>query len=207
MVPVAMPDRCPRSLLGEAGACRTGGAGWRDRTTGPCHALRRARCHVHGGSFTLYGPGWIPHARLPIFVGAGADGETDAKASLVGAAVAVCRGERWPEELVDDERGPVGRTQRRWVAKLASVLGLGQSPVPSAVLSELGLEAIVLGLTLAERVAALAQKAADPSLWLHLAAALDLVGAYGRVGVMEGLQQPRLAPARGCFARALRGPP
>jgi hypothetical protein len=125
----------------------------------------------------------------------------------VGAAVAVCRGERWPEELVEEEHGPVGRTQRRWVRKVATVLGLDGVQVASAVLSELGLDAIMLGVTLAQRVAALAQKAADPSLWLHLAAALDLVGAYGPVGVMEGLQQPRLAPARGSFARALRGPP
>jgi hypothetical protein len=125
----------------------------------------------------------------------------------VGAAVAVCRGERWPEELVDDERGPVGRTQRRWVRKVASVLGLGGAQVASGVLSELGLEAIMLGVTLAQRVAAVAHKAADPFLWLHLAGALDLVGAYGPVGVIEGLQQPRLAPARGSFARAMRGPP
>ena len=207
MVPVAEPDRCPHSLLGAAGGCDIRGAGWRERKSGPCHRLRRLRCLTHGGSFTLYGPGWIPYARHPIVTTPDDQGEIDTKACLAGAAVAVCRGERWTEELLKDEAGPAGRTQRRWVRKVAAILGLDGHEVTSDVVSELGLDMVELMGSTAQRVTAVARRAADHTLWLRLAATLDLVGAYGPVAIVEGLHSGRVAPARGRLARALRGPP
>lgn len=165
------------------------------------------RCLTHGGSFTLYAPGWIPYARQPIVATPDEEDEIDTMACLAGAAVAVCRGERWPEELLEDEVGPVGRTQRRWVRKVAEILGLDGPEVSSEVVSELGLDVVELVGSTAQRVAAVARRAADHALWLRLAATLDLVGAYGPVGIVEGLHSGRVAPARGRLTRALRGPP
>jgi hypothetical protein len=50
----------------------------------------------------------------------GEGGEVDTKSSLLGAAVAASRGERGPDELIEDEEGPVQRTQRRRVHPLAA---------------------------------------------------------------------------------------
>jgi len=207
MVPVAMPDRCLASLSGEEGECRIGGAGWRDRLTGPQHRLRKVRCRVHGGAFTLYPAGHLPYGRKAAVPTTEEGGEVDTRSSLLGAAVAASRGERWPDELIEDEEGPVQGTQRRRVQRIAWAVGLDQPVVDSAVLAELGLDVVACGGTVADRLAVIAGKAGDPALWLRIAGAVDLVGRYGPVGVMEGLRNRLLAPARGSFARSLRGPP
>lgn len=206
MKPAATPDRCLLSLMGADGDCRIGGAGWRDRSTGPRHRLQVVRCREHGVAFTLYPEGHVPYGREPVFRMSEV-GEVDTKTSLLGAAVAASRGERWPEELIEDEEGPVQRTQRRRVQRLATALGLGRPEVDSAVLAELGLEAIVCRGSAATRLAVIAGQAGDRALWLRIVGAIDLVGKYGPVCVVDGLRSCRLAPARGSFVRALRGPP
>jgi len=206
-MPGRMPDRCLASLAGAAGECRIGSAGWRDRSTGPEHPLRVARCRLHEVAFTLYPEGHLPYGRKPVLGRADESGKIDARSSLLGAAVAASRGERWPEELIEEEKGPVQRTQRRRVLGLGSALGFDQPEVASAVLAELGLDAVECRGTLAQRLVALAGQAADPGLWLRVVGAVDLVGRYGPVGVMASPWCGRLAPARGSIARAMRGPP
>ena len=158
-------------------------------------------------AFTLYPEGHVPHGREPVVRKSGEDSEFDPRSSLLGAAVAASRGERWPEELIEDEEGPVQRTQRRRVQRFGSALGLDRSEVDSAVLAELGLDAVVCSGTVASRLAKIAVQACDRAHWLRIVGAIDLVGRYGPVGAVDGLRDSRLAPARGSFVRALRGPP
>lgn len=203
-----LPDRCLSSLAGAAGACRVGGAGWRARSTGPRHPLRVLRCQVHEIAFTLYPVGHIPYGREPVLGERDEAGEIDTKSSLVGAAIAAVRGERWPEELIFDEQGPVQRTQRRRVKWLGAAVGFDQPQVESSVLGELGLTAVEVNVgSLPQRVSALGRLATDPASWLRFVGALDLVGRLGPVWVMPGVGYDRLGPARGSFARAMRGPP
>ena len=208
MAPWHLPDRCLSSLAGAAGPCQVGGAGWRARSTGPRHPLRVVRCRVHEIAFTLYPVGHVPYGREPVLGEPGEAGEIDTKSSLVGAAIAAIRKERWPEELIFDEPGPVQRTQRRRVEWLGKAVGFDQPQVESSVLGELGLAAIeVNGQTLPQRVSALSRLAPDSASWLRFVGALDLVGRLGPVWVMPGIGRSRLVPARGSFARNMRGPP
>jgi hypothetical protein len=135
-------------------------------------------------------------------------GEIDTKSSVLGAAVAAIHGERWPEELIEDEQGPVQRTQRRRVQWLGKAVGFDQPQIESSVLGELGLTAVEVSVrSLAQRVATLSRLAADSAPWLRFVGALDLVGQLGPVWVMPGAGCGHLVPARGSFARAMRGPP
>lgn len=206
MVPVWLPDRCLESLAGAAGECRIHGAGWRDRKTGPCHRLRKVRCRVHGGAFTLYPVGHLPYGRVPVWSQSAAD-EEDPRSSLVGAAVAACGGQRWPEELIEDERGPVRRTQARRIGRAAFVIGLDGLQVASAVLGELGLDAVEVHGGVSRRVAALRGLGPGLGPWLRALAAVDLVGRLGTVGVLPGVGRSRLTRPRGRRARHHRGPP
>lgn len=176
--------------------------------TGPEHRLRVVRCRVHGVAFTLYPEGHVPYGRVPVLGEADEAGEIDTKSSLVGAAVAAAWGERWQEELIFDEHGPVQRTQRRRVKWLGASVGFDQALVESSVLGELGLTAVeVNARALPQRVSALARLATDSASWLRFIGALDLVGRLGPVWVMPGVGCGRLVPARGSFSRAMRGPP
>jgi hypothetical protein len=157
-------------------------------------------------AFTLYPEGHVPYGREPV-IRMGEGCEVDTRSCLLGAAVAASRGERWLDELIEDEEGPVQRTQRRRVQSLGSAVGLDRPEVSSAVLAELGSEAIVFRGSAASRLAAIADQTGDRALWLRIVGAIDLVGRYGPVGVVDGLRGCRLAPARGSFVRALRGPP
>jgi hypothetical protein len=183
------------------------GAGWRDRATGPRHRLRKVRCITHGTAFTLYPVGYVPYGREPVICQVEATKPEDGQASLVGAAVAERRGERWPEELIEDERGPVRRTQRRRIAAVGRFVGLDQPVVGSRLLGELGLDAAQTTGRLTDRVAALSNLGPGLAPWLRVAAAIDLVGRLGPVGVLAGVVRPSLSPARGSRARSLRGPP
>jgi len=182
------------------------GAGWRRRTTGPRHAVRKVRCRTHGGSFTLYPVSHVPYGREAVICQAEGK-EAEGRASLVDAATAYCRGERWPEEPIEDEVGPVGRTQRRRITAVGRAVGLDQPVVDSRVLGELGLDVVQTRGGLSERVAALGGVGPEMGPWLRIVGAMDLVGRWGRVGVLAGTVSARLTSARGCRARSLRGPP
>ena len=201
-----MPDRCEESLAGAAGDCRIHGAGWRHRKTGPRHRLRKARCRAHGVAFTLYPVGHLPYGREPVLSQC-PEYEEDPRASLVGAAVAACRGDEWPEELIEDEAGPVRRTQARRIARVACVTGLDEPRVDSWVLAELGLDAIEVQGSLCRRVAALSRLGPGLGPWLRVAGAVDRVGRLGIVGVLPGVVRSRLTRPSGVRARHHRGPP
>ena len=207
MQPVWMPDRCLLSLSGSEGECEMGGAGWRERVTGPRHQLRKVRCKTHGRSFTLYPVGHVPYGREPVISQVEGTGADEPRASLVGAAVAACRGEHWPDELIFDEQGPVRRTQRRRIARVGQVVGLEQREVDSRVLGELGVGVVQGCGRLGERVAALSALGPGMKAWLRVVGAIDLAGHLGPVGVLAGVARSPLTPARGSRARSLRGPP
>jgi hypothetical protein len=206
MKPVWMPDRCLLSLAGAGGECRIHAAGWRPRRTGPRYPLRIVRCRVHGQAFTLYPVGHVPYGREPV-VCQTEQGDEDLRSSLVGAAVAASRGERWPEDLIEGEAGPVGRTQRRRIVAVGRLVGLDRPLVDSRVLGELGLDAVQVQGSLTSRVARLGRLGPGLGPWLRVVGAIDLVGRLGSVGVMPGVARSRLTPARGARARFLRGPP
>lgn len=206
-MPAWIPDRCLLSLAGAAGECRMEGDGWRDRLTGPRHPVRKVRCIAHRRSFTLYPVGHVPFGREPVVCQVEDPEEADSRASLTGAAVAVCRGERWPEDLILGEQGPAGRTQRRRIAAVGRLVGLDQPRVDSRVLGELGLDLVETGGKLSARVAAVGRMGPGIGAWLRIVGAVDLVGRLGTVGVLLGTTRSSLTPARGSRARCLRGPP
>ena len=159
-------------------------------------------------AFTLYPEGHVPYGRVPVLSEPDEAGEIDTKASLVGAAIAVVRGQHWPEELIEDEQGPVGRIQRRRIKRLGMLVGFDRIQVESAVLGELGLNVIDVGAeSLAQRVAALSKLGTGCGAWLRVVAAIDHVGRMGPVWVMPKPTCDRLSPSRGALARAMRGPP
>jgi hypothetical protein len=201
-----MPARCVRGLAGEAGECRVRRAGWRERKTGPRHPLQKMRCCTHGVAFTLYPVGHIPYAREPV-LGQSLARSEDPRASLVGAAVSACHGEYWVEELIEDESGPVRRTQVRRIARVAFVTGLDEPEVDSRVLGELGLDAVDVQGSLSRRVAALSNLGPGLAPWLRVAGAVDLAGHLGDVGVLPGVARSRLSRPSGTRARHHRGPP
>ncbi len=208
MLPVQMPDRCLLNGEGNAEDCRIGGGFWRARSTGPRHPLRVVRCRTHNVAFTLYPEGYLPYGRMPVLSEPDEAGEIDTKASLVGAAIAADKGQHWPEELIDDEQGPVGRIQRRRIKRLGMLIGFDRPQVESAVLAELGLDIVDAGFgSLAQRVAALSKLGTGSGSWLRLVAAIDHVGRMGSVWVMPKPTCDRLSPSSGALARAMRGPP
>lgn len=208
MLPVQMPDRCLLNGEGNAEDCRIGGGFWRERSTGPSHPLRVVRCRTHNVAFTLYPEGYLPYGRMPVLSEPDEEGEFDTKASLVGAAIAATGGQHWPEELIEDEQGPVGRIQRRRIKRLGMLVGFDRIQVESAVLGELGLNAVDVGSgSLAQRVAALNKLGTGSKAWLRLVAAIDHVGRMGSVWVMPKPTCDRLSPSSGALARAMRGPP
>jgi hypothetical protein len=134
------------------------------------------------------------------------DGQ-ELRPSLVGAAIAACRGQWWPEGLDEGEPGPVLRTQRRWIATAARALGLDGPEVDSRVVGELALDVIAVRGSRSQRVAALGQLGAGLGPWLRVAGAIDVVGRLGVVGVLPGVVRARLTRAGGRWARGYRGPP
>ena len=201
-----MPARCLRSLAGEAGECRVRRAGWRERKTGPQHPLQKVRCRTHGVAFTLYPVGHIPYAREPVLCQSSSRSD-DPRATLVGAAVAASRGEHWFDELIEDESGPVRRTQMRRIARVAFVAGLDGVEVGSRILGELGLDAVEVHGGLQRRVAALSRLGPGLAPWLRVAGAVDHVGHLGIVGVLPGVARARLTRPSWARARHRRGPP
>lgn len=132
---VEIPPRCPWWEEG-LDACDVVKNGWRCRDTGPCHPLRRVKCH-HGPGYTLYPPGHYPHGRAPatpvsacgeiVRVGDGGEEEAPGKLAwyrtLFVAVLDAARGVSWNRESpADDPRRR--RTQRRHIAMAAALLGL-----------------------------------------------------------------------------------
>jgi hypothetical protein len=124
---------------------------------------------------------------------------------VVSAAAAWCAGQRWEEELVEDDPGPVRRTQWRRINQLARRLGLDSEKVDSHILEILDLSAELNMVKPPGRVAALA--GLGIGAWLRLAGALDFVSLLGPVGIFTGVTNIRLRKARSAWARMQRGPP
>lgn len=141
MPEVEIPTRCIHWEDG-SGKCDVKGNGWRPRKTGPCHPLRRVKCH-HGPGYTLYPPGHYPHGRslvAPVssdgelvrvgVAGEEADEEAISKLAwsrtIYAAAFNAALGLSWSRESpADDSRRR--RTQRRYLTQTAALLGLTAS--------------------------------------------------------------------------------
>lgn len=59
-----LPRECPRRS--PSGPCDVRRKSQRIRKTGPRFALTVAKCHRHGGTFTIYPPGYAPYQRVPV---------------------------------------------------------------------------------------------------------------------------------------------
>ena len=98
-----LPMECPRAEPGSA--CRVRVHHFRERSTGPCFALVVAVCRTHGPpAFTVYPPGHVPYGRAPVaparmdgmgVLQRGAAGAPAWEQTLLNAAHAAARGERW----------------------------------------------------------------------------------------------------------------
>jgi hypothetical protein len=135
MPEVEIPPRC---IHFEAGmdACKVVANGWGDRDTGPCHPLRRVKCH-HGPGYRLYPLGYAPYQRecvAPVdgageLVRIGVEDESGRPGSLAwcrtifAAALDAAMGIGWSRESqADDSRRK--RTQQRYLELCARLLGL-----------------------------------------------------------------------------------
>lgn len=135
MPEVKIPPRC---IHFEAGmdACKVVANGWGYRDTGPCHPLRRVKCH-HGPAYRLYPPGYAPYQRESVapvdgageMVRIGVEDESGCPGSLAwcrtffAAVLDAAEGKGWSRESpADDSRRR--RTQQRYLELCASLLGL-----------------------------------------------------------------------------------
>jgi len=105
----------------------------RKRKTGPPWGwIAVARCATHSFTFTLYPPGQVPYGRSA-WVDLAPDGselgldpsedEPEAAPEFTAAADAAA-GTRWPRDSAPEPPGAVRSTQRRRVARAATLLGL-----------------------------------------------------------------------------------
>lgn len=167
----AMPRECVGATAsldgaGSLGLCRIWLHHWRQRKTGPRFPLMVGECQTHHVVFTLYPPGHVPYGRVAIApvdpegrllhepvehealeVAGGVEGDSDAAAlawgsTLFRAAQDAARGVAWPRVSSGAEGW---RTQGRWIALGATVLGL-TSPAAegSTVTGLLGVSALTL---------------------------------------------------------------
>jgi hypothetical protein len=174
------------------------------------HPLALFKCRTHAACFTIYPHGYLKYARVALF--ARATDEVPGE-SLIGGAIAIVDGRRPPDELIEDERGPVRRTAERRAQKVAAVLGLDGQEVSSEVLAVLSLPGVSMRhegparRRINHRVAALAPLSMMPRGFLRALAAISVVGTYDGVGLIEGVRIGTVIGAASPVARALRGPP
>jgi len=135
MPEVEIPRRCIHFEEG-MDECKVVANGWGHRDTGPCHPLRRVKCH-HGPGYRLYPPGYGPYQRESVapvdsvgeLVCVG-DGEATGNRGMLAwcrtffaAVLDAAEGIGWSRESpADDSRRR--RTQRRYLELCATILGL-----------------------------------------------------------------------------------
>ncbi|MBW2735461.1 MAG: hypothetical protein JRH20_24010 [Deltaproteobacteria bacterium] len=145
-----MPDRC-NEADNESAPCKLRVQHWRERKTGPQFALLVVKCETHGVAFTLYPPGHVPYGRVavaavdregrPLRRG---DDRTELawEQTLFGAAVDGAGRIAWPRTGAADGSLGSWRTQGRYIAQAAELLGLTEIQEPVLVgplgVSELG---------------------------------------------------------------------
>src|SRR5512133_1202319 len=137
-----VPSRCLASTETDSLDCRIDVHHRRSRKTGPCHPLAVARCTTHGEMFTLYAPGYVPYGRVamaPVDAegqvlhevfdvdSSKVEGELEDQiawnATIFRAARDGKDGFSWPRDGSTDALGS-WRTQGRWIAITAALLGL-----------------------------------------------------------------------------------
>ena len=155
-----IPDALP--CLRSDSCCLVREHSWRDRKSGPSHPLLVVVCREHRRHFTIYPPGFAPYLRAPL--------DPQARQSVFTPASSVAGGERRPRESLG---GPCWRTQRRWLSRLAVLLGLvGQAEGEA--------QRELLGVSLSAHTRA--RQLAQPGEWRRLAQAIvEVVTALGRV--------------------------
>jgi hypothetical protein len=134
MPEVEIPPRCVHFEEG-MDACKVVANGWGYRETGPCHPLRRVKCH-HGPGYRLYPPGYGPYQRESVapldsagevvLVGDGEAGKSGVLAwcrTFFAAVLDAAMGIGWSRESPADNLRR-RRTQRRYMELCATLLGL-----------------------------------------------------------------------------------
>lgn len=184
----------------------------RKRKTGPMHPLAVYHCRAHGIYFTVYPPGFGRYDRVRMLPQE-PEGWEDPGSSMIAGAVALTRGWLIPNELIEDERGPVRRTVIRRATKVAEVLGLDGPEVASEVMSALDLPGLALRhegsrpQRILHRVSQLKQMPAGPDRWSRMLEAMSVTGRLDGVLLIDSLRVGKLIDASSLAARALRGPP
>lgn len=134
MPEVEIPPRCVHFEEG-MDACKVVANGWGRRETGPCHPLRRVKCH-HGPGYRLYPPGYGPYQRESVApldsagelvrVGDGEAGKSGVLAwcrTFFAAVLDAAEEIGWSRESPADNLRR-RRTQRRYMELCATLLGL-----------------------------------------------------------------------------------
>ena len=139
-----VPSRCLASTEADGLTCFVSVHHRRSRKTGPCHPLAVARCRTHDEVFTLYPPGYVPYSRMAM-APIDAEGQVLHEIADVDSArgmaddeiprpiawdTTIFRAARdgrdglaWPRDGSTDAVGS-WRTQGRWIAITAALLGL-----------------------------------------------------------------------------------
>lgn len=131
---------------------------------------------------------------------------------MISGAIALSRGRSIPDELIEDEVGPVLRTVIRRATKVAIVLGLDGPVVASKVHSALGLGGLRMlhqgsrRQRILHRVAQLEAIPASAQGWSRMLSAMSVAGRLDGAFVIDGLRLGRMVDARSLAAGALRGP-
>ena len=153
---IVLPDRrlCPEKPLlcvhskADVKDCKISIKRWRARLHGPGFPLVSMACRVHGISFTVYPPGWLPYSRSPIM-------HVDHMGRLPSSVVEssqnswdftlfkglfdISKKNKWPEELnlgpgnFARALGPCRRTQRRHCKGALTLLGLMNTSFSSSI--------------------------------------------------------------------------
>jgi hypothetical protein len=160
-----LPLRCLASTELDGLICLVRVHHRRSRKTGPSHLLTVARCTTHQVVFTLYPPGYVPYGRIAmapvdsesqvldefadvVSAGGAVDSETPRQiawnATFFRAARDGRNGLAWPRDGSTDAFGS-WRTQGRWIAISAALLGLTDGDADHWPLAgPLGLPALTL---------------------------------------------------------------
>lgn len=151
----ASPEAGLFSVVPERGPCWDGAIPCRirrhhrrRRKTGPPWGwVDVASCAVHRVAFTIYPPGHVPYGRVALVdlapdgsehrsdvtrAGTAAEAEAEATAVLFAAANDARDGRRWPRDDAPDPPGAVRSSQRRRVARAATLFGLVTGKPPEA---------------------------------------------------------------------------
>ena len=197
---------------------------WRERVTGPAFALCVLRCRTHHHAATVYPPGFVPYSRrriVPVtedgaLVRSAGAPELAWAATLMAAPIDASQGCAWPRapsDLADrmESKAPSlealpapasWRTQGRWIARSARIVGLDPATSDTGrihVASVLGVPALGLRDAASNFAGARGYRARGRSIVSvldRLPRSLDLAERFVAAGVHAGVWSVVIVVAR-----------